>query len=238
MLFRTVLSLLSLFLMMLTFSASAGDLVVIGGGTPDLQPGQIVNSNTPLTIPAGSTVILVSESGKTLTLKGPHTGPVGIDNEGQGNAGLISSLSSLLAGSGKETSSLGVMRALAPPPLPTDPWVIDIGQSGDHCVAANGPARLWRGRNAKAWVISLKNLADKSKSVTDWPAGTSTLNWPSDVALVDDARYLLRLKGSRATKKFTMHLVPGDLPTTTHKVAWMAEKGCKTQAKLLLASLR
>ena len=238
MLFRAVLSLLSLFLMTVAFSASAGDLVVISGGTPDLQPGQIVNSNTPLTIPAGSTITLVSGSGKTLTLKGPHTGTISLDQEGAGSASLISSLSSLLAGPGKETSSLGVMRALAPPPLPTDPWVIDIGQSGDHCVAANGPARLWRGKNAKAWVVSLKNLTDKSKSSTKWPAGTRTLNWPSEVALVDGARYLLRKKGSRATKKFTMHLVPGDLPTTVHKVAWMAEKGCKAQAKLLLARIR
>lgn len=236
--FRAVISLLSLFLVMLAFSAAAQDLVVVGGGTPDLQPGQIVKSDAVLNIPAGSTVTLVSESGKTVTLKGPHTGPAGIGNEKVGNAGLISSLSSLLAGSGKEISSLGVMRAFAPPPLPTDPWVIDIGQSGDHCAAANGPVKLWRGKNVKAWVVSLKNLADKSKSTTNWPAGASTLEWPSDVTLVNGARYLLRKKGSRAVKKFTMHLLPGDLPSPTHKVAWMADKGCKTQAKRLLARLR
>lgn len=238
MVFRAVLSLFGLFLMAVTFSAWAQDLVVVGGGAPNLQLGQIVKSDTPLVIPAGSTVTLVSESGKTVTLKGPHEGSAGIGNEGGGSVSLVSSLSSLLSASGMKTSSLGVMRSGAPPPPPADPWVIDIGQSGDHCVAANGPVRLWRAKNAKKRILSLKNLRDKSKSVIDWPAGTSTLNWPSDVALIDGARYLLRLKGSRAVRKFNVYLVPGDLPTTAHKAAWLADKGCKKQAKRLLARIR
>ncbi len=236
--FRAVLSLLGLFLMTVTFSAWAQDLVVVGGGTPNLQPGQIIKSDAPLDIPAGSTVILVSESGKTVTLVGPYIGPVGIGGEGGGSTDLVASLSGLLSASRKGTSSLGVMRSGVPPPPPTDPWVMDIGQSGDHCVAATGPVTLWRAKNAKARVLSLKNLGDKSKSVTNWPAGASILKWPSDMALVDGARYLLRLKGSSAARMLNVHLVPGDLPSTAHKAAWMADKGCKKQAKRLLASIR
>ncbi|NQU57773.1 MAG: hypothetical protein HQ513_11100 [Rhodospirillales bacterium] len=238
MILRTVLSLLGLFLITVSFSASAQDLVVVGGGAPNLHLGQIVKSDAPLDIPAGSTVTLVSESGKTITLKGPHAGPAGIGAEGAGNAGLVASLSGLLSGAGKNTSSLGAMRAIAPPPPPGDPWVIDTGQSGDHCVPANGPVTLWRARNTKTWNMALKNLSNKSKSTTVWPVGTNTLNWPSGVALVDGSRYLLRLKKSRMSRKFTLHLVPGDLPSPAHKVAWMTDKGCRKQAMRLLDRLQ
>ena len=132
---------------------------------------------------------------------------------------------------------MGTMRGVQPPP-PPDPWVVDIGRSGDHCVPAKGPVRLWRAKKDKARILSLKNLGDKSKSVTDWPAGSSALAWPAEVTLGNGARYLLRLKGSRARRKFNLHLVPAGLPTDAHRAAWMAKKGCETQEMRLLSRLR
>lgn len=238
MVLRAVLFLSGLFLLAVPVSAWAQNLVVVSGGTPNLRPGQIVKSDAPLDIPAGSTVTLVSESGKTVILKGPHSGLAGIDVKGGGDASLVASLSSLLSASGKETSSLGSMRAAGTPPRPTNPWVIDVGKSGDHCAPASGPQTLWRGKSTKASTVSLKNLGDKSKSKTNWPAGTSTLVLPSDVALKDGAQYLVRVKGIKRSSKVKLHLVPGDLPTTAHKVAWMVDKGCKKQAMRLLASIK
>ena len=132
---------------------------------------------------------------------------------------------------------MGTMRGVPPPP-PPDPWVVDIARSGDHCVPAKGTVRLWRAKKDKARILSLKNLGDKSKSVTDWPAGSSALAWPAEVTLGNGARYLLRLKGSRARRKFNLHLVPAGLPTDAHRAAWMAKKGCETQAMRLLSRLR
>ena len=60
----------------------------------------------------------------------------------------------------------------------------------------------------------------------------------SEVTLGNGARYLLRLKGSRARRKFNLHLVPAGLPTDAHRAAWMAKKGCETQAMRLLSRLR
>jgi len=94
------------------------------------------------------------------------------------------------------------------------------------------------GKEKKARILSLKNLVDKSQALADWPADAHVLGWPKEVGLADGARYLLRLKGSRATRKFTLHLVPGDLPTDAHKAAWMADHGCERQARRLIARLR
>ena len=97
---------------------------------------------------------------------------------------------------------------------------------------------LWREKAVKARILTFKNLTDKSKSKAEWPAGSATLKWPSKVNLTDGARYLLRMKGSRAVRKIKLHLVPGDLPSDAHRAVWMARSGYEKQATRLLAGLR
>ncbi len=242
---RWISSFIGILLMTWAFSAQAQQLVVIASGAPSLKPGQVVKSGAAIEIPAGASVTLVSETGKTVILKGPFSGPAKAGDQGGGQGDgkgegdkLIASLSGLLSGSGRETGSLGTMRAAAPPKPPSDAWVINTGKSGDFCVPAKGPVMLWRDKAAKARILTLKNLTDKSKSTAEWPAGSATLKWPSKVKITDGARYLLRMKGSRAARKFKLHLVPGGLASDAHRAAWMARNGCEKQAMRLLAGLR
>lgn len=219
-------------------SANASELVVVASTAPGVKPGVIVNSEQPFEVPKGATVTLVSNSGKTLTLTGPHAGPAGITAGPGGNDGLLVSLSGLLSGPDKETASLGTMRAAAPRATPGDPWVIDVNSPGHHCVPEKGPAMFWRAKATGPKTLLLKNLVNRTRSATPWPAGTETLNWPSQIELSQDARYLARMKRGRTSAWLVMHLVPEGLPTDAHRAAWMAEKGCLKQAKLLLAHLR
>jgi len=218
--------------------ASAADLVVVASSAPGVAPGSVVKSDTVLKIPVGASVTLISGTGKTVTLKGPHSGPPGAGGGGTGSPDLIASLSGLLKGSERETGALGTMRALAPPAPPTDPWVIDVGLSGDHCVAAAGVATLWRGSSSHTRPVSIIDLKDNSQLDVDWPAGAATLAWPSTVPLADGGRYLVRMKGSATAAKLTVHRVPAQLPTDAHRAAWMADKGCRPQARRLLAAIK
>ncbi len=218
--------------------ASAADLVVVASTAAGVAPGVIVKSDAVLNIPAGATVTLISGTGKTMTLKGPHSGAPGIGGGGADSPDLIASLSGLLKGSEREAGALGTMRALAPPAPPTDPWVIDVGQSGDHCVAAAGPATLWRGSSGHARFVSIIDLKDNSQVDADWPAGAATRAGPSKVPLADGGRYLVRMKGSATAAKLTVHRVPAQLSTDAHRAAWMADKGCRPQARRLLAAIR
>lgn len=235
---RVFFTVLGIILFAVSSAAWAQDLVVVSSTAPSLTPGQLIKADAPLDVPAGASVTLVSESGKILTLTGPRSGPPGMGGGGGGDANLLSSLSDLLSASGKETASLGTMRAISPPKPPGDPWVINIGRSGDHCVLEGAPATLWRAKSAKAVSLSLKNLTDRSRSKAAWPAGAATLQWPSGVTMVEGAKYLVRIKGSRTASKLVLHLVPGDLPSDAHRAAWMAGKGCIKQAKRLIAAMR
>lgn len=233
---RTTTFIFCLSLMTLAFSAMAADVVVIGSNAPLIKPGQFVTADALLEIPVGARVTLVSESGKTVTLKGPHSGPAGITDESGKGQSLLKSLSGLFGGTGKEIGSFVMREDITQPP--SDPWVVDVGRPGNHCVPASGKVKLWRATSTKPTTLSLKNLADKSNSDTSWPAKTNTLDWPSQVTLDGGTEYLAQLQGSRNPKVFVVHLVPADLPSDAHRAVWMAEKGCVAQAKRLLARLR
>ena len=236
---RVLITVLVVIMFTVSTAARAQDLVVVSSTAPSVAPGQMIKSDASIDVPAGASVTLVSESGKILTLTGPHSGLPGLEGRGGGgDANLLSSLSGLLSASGKETASLGTMRAVSPPKPPGDPWVINIGRSGDHCVAKGGPATLWRAKSAKAVTLTLKNLNDRSKAKAAWPAGAGTLQWPSGVTIAEGAKYLVRIKGSRTASKLVLHLVPDDLPSEAHRAAWMAGKGCVKQARRLIARLR
>jgi hypothetical protein len=222
----------------LALPAAAADLVVVASTAPGVAPGSIVKSDAVLNIPAGAAVTLISAAGKTVTLKGPHAAPPGTGGGGAGSADLIASLSGLLKGPERESGALGTMRAVALPAAPTDPWVIDVGQSGDHCVAAAGVATLWRGSSGPARVVSIIDLKDNRQVDVDWPAGAATLAWPAQLALADGGRYLARMKGATTSARLTVHRVPADLPTDAHRAAWMADHGCRPQARRLLAGIK
>jgi len=222
----------------LPLPAAAADLVVVASTAPGVVPGSIVKSDAVLNIPAGATVTLISGAGQMVTLEGPRSGAPGTGGGSAGSPDLIASLSGLLKGSERETGALGTMRAMAPPAPPTDPWVIDVGQSGDHCVAAAAPAMLWRGSSSHARVVSLVDLKDNRQIDADWPAGATTLAWPAQLPLSDGGRYLVRMKGAATGTRLTVHRVPANLPTDAHQAAWMADKGCRPQARRLLAAIR
>ncbi len=62
------------FLVWLNGMAEAVELVVIRSTAPGLEPGQVVDGNKKLKLPAGVKLTLISQDGKPLTLEGPFSG--------------------------------------------------------------------------------------------------------------------------------------------------------------------
>lgn len=235
---RILVPVLAIFLVWATIPAVAGELVIVASSAPDFKPGQIIKTDAVIQIPAGTSITVVSQAGKSLTLKGPYAGSPAPSVQDGGDGRLVSSLSNLLLGPGKEKTSLGAVRAGRLPPPPSEPWAINVHRAGHYCFQAAGSVKLWRAETDRNWVFFLKNMVDKTKSVADWPAGTNTLDWPSKVTLGDGVTYMARRKNSRSARRLVLHRVPPDLPSDAHKAAWMAEKGCLDQAKRLLSRLR
>jgi len=214
----------------------AAQLVVVASTAPAIKPGQIVDGAKKLEIPAGASVTLVSQAGKSMKLAGPYSGVPG-SGSGGGDGKTIGSISKLFSGSGTESGTLGAMRS-AGGGVPGDPRLVDISRSGTHCYTANDSLQLWRDKASAAAVLSMRNLSGGSRVSASWPAGDATVGWPEGLALENGAAYLARIKGRPTAAKITLRTMPGDLDTDVSRALWMADNGCASQARRLLSSLK
>ena len=97
---------------------------------------------------------------------------------------------------------------------------------------------MWRPNTSRASVVSIVDPRDNRKIDVDWPAGAATIAWPEQVPFADGGRYLMRMKGRTTVTKVIAHRVLTDMPSDAHRAAWMADNGCRPQARRLLAGIR
>ena len=218
----------------------AAEMLVIGAEGVDLAEGDIVDSATPIQLTAGARVTLISRDGTSVTLKGPFDGPPFADaQESPEERTLFRALGTLFAAGGRQQGATkGATRGGGGAAADVDAWLIDTGVQGDACARAGGPVTLWRAASDKASALKLTHTGARASAELEWPPGAATLAWPAAVPLENGAEYLVRLKGVLIARKLTLHLVPGDLPSEAHRAAWMAEHGCLSQARALLAQVR
>jgi len=216
--------------------ASAGQLVVIQSNVAAITPGAILKSEGPIDITDGGSVKMISESGKTIVLKGPHSGGIS-QPTGPANSKLVAALSSIVSGDDGGGSTLGAVRAGKTAAKLPDPWVLNIGRSGNHCIKS-GSAVLWRSTHATPRSLSLKNRTDKSKAKVVWPKGEERMEWPESVKLTDGATYLVRLKGDSLATKIILHQMPKGINSGLDEALWMGEQGCNAQARMVLENLQ
>jgi len=225
--------------------AYADDIVIVRSTeTETLSAGQILDSQTPLVLPENAELTLVSETGDVLSLKGPYQGLIKMPNSNSAFAdpNLISTLSSLVRGD-YEPLEKTALRAKSHE-IPQSIWQVNLSNNKRHyCVKMAESVLLWRPKNesksASRLVIKHKNSGQHVQTM--WPAHQSTLVWPKNLPIVYGDTYTVELKnlrGGSSFKKLVLYQLPPNLPTNSHKVVWMAGRGCIPQANRLLASLR
>lgn len=217
----------------LTISVHAAELVVVASTAPDFEVGTVVDGSNLIRLVKGSEVTFITSAGQPVKLVGPYEG-VPDAPSGTGDPSLVDALSAVIRSAPKNASTAGVMRASMF--ASKDPWVIDVGQAGDHCVALDKPPMLWRAIIIGPVIASLKTGGQDAEVA--WTAGSHTAPWPAELPLRDGQNYELHFVASKKTQKLTLHRVPDDLPTDAHKVVWMHEKGCAQQAAVFLARLQ
>ncbi len=220
--------------------AQAADLLILKSSAASLPEGGFIDGARQLSLPAGTTVTLLDEAGKKITLTGPYAGvpaaPERTAESGGFGGRMLMALSRLIVGAPRDPSRLGATRgALSAPP--SDVWLINVSISGDHCLRRDPRPALWRSRSTASEALLLKRYRSKQSIKSEWPAGAATFDWPDNIDLVDNATYLVRLGTGIAVSKIIVHLVPGKLPTDYHRAAWMVEKGCLRQARRILTEI-
>lgn len=223
-------------LVAMSSATRAGELVVIASTDAKLGVGSVLDGSRAIQLAEGDAVTLVSSDGRTLKLRGPYLGrPDPLPDTG--NSGLLDALSDIVKPTEKDVSTAGIMRSSLY--APKQPWVIDSGQSGAHCVRPGHPALLWRPIAIGAASAALEadgGQAGGQAGVT-WQDGSYTAPWPAGLPLADGATYELEFAVSGKTRRLSIRQVPGDLNSDVSRAIWMHENGCMAQAKALLGTL-
>ncbi|MDH5748629.1 MAG: hypothetical protein OEY85_04885 [Rhodospirillales bacterium] len=219
----------------LPVGADAGQIIVITSNDPGFKQGAVHDGRKSISLKAGTEITFVSASGKTISLKGPYSG-VPDAGTSAGDPNLLKALGDIVQPPSKNTASAGVMRAGLH--KPDDPWVIDAGRTGKHCISAGDSPKLWRGKANIKTNATVKVKGGTGEASIEWKKGEYLTPWPATLPLQDGTSYLVKDTATKRLRSLTVFVAPADLPTAAHKAVWMSKKGCRKQAETLLSQLR
>jgi len=213
--------------------AVADSLVVADARGGSLKPGQTIDAGQSIKLEAGQRVTLIAANGATIKLTGPFEGVP--DPGGQRNVTVADALTKLATQSAQSTATLGAVRDAEGPAAP-DPWLVDVSASGHRCVAAGAGVVLWRppAKADETIVLSPSDHAWEGKA--NWPGGAERLQLPASFQAQDDQAYIVAVGGKSST--LTFHLLPPAIDSDPMRAAWLIDKGCAGQAKLLVSRLK
>ena len=210
-------------------SAAANVLVVrsTGPSAKAYAPGQTLPDNARLTLRAGDTVVVLGANG-TRTFRGP------------GNFTPSSSAQAsnqTVTGNNGRRARVGAVRSgpIIPARDPATIWQVDPTQSGTACLVPSIGVKLWRADDAQTETLTITGPNGQAQTV-QWPAGQAMLDWPTSVALANDAEYQLRLSSSPVPSRIRVKT----LDTPPQSVQAVAESlisnQCNEQLDLLVAA--
>jgi hypothetical protein len=221
--------------------AAAEDFVVIESTTPQLAVGSMIAGGQAIALPANSRAVLAGDTGRTVSLAGPFSGPVAQGSAaGAGNGQLLTALAGLVRKKEADTSAVGAVRAAdvawrqeAATSL-ADVVAIDTGDGGEVCLYDPAKAELIRGPGETASRVNILNATSGAAATLDW-GGARRLPWPQELPLEDGESYVFEQPGKPTAAVATVHVLPNEVPNDIARIAQLADVGCDGQARLLLA---
>jgi hypothetical protein len=212
-------------------AAIAAELVVVEARGVSLKQGDVIDDGQPLALKDGQLVTLVAENGSIMTLRGPYdqapsAGSVGVD--------VANALGALTTGATRNVA--GVVRAAAADVHLPGPWLVDVSHPGVACLRQGERSVLWRASDAGNGMLTMMPADRSWRGQTQWPAGSPTLEAPSNFPIKDGRTYLADFGGKPVAVTLTQ--IPPKVTKPRMQAAWMLEKGCVAQAEALLKTVQ
>lgn len=220
-------------------ASAQADFVVLQSQAPAFGVGQVLAGDAGLTLGEGERVVLLSDDGNVIEIRGPHDGlPRGAAAE---DVDIRNALAQLIDNADSVHTTLGSTRGSVigggPPPA-RDAWYLDPFHTGNQCVQDGRDVLFWREDSKEPLSLLMQRPGREGDGVVDWAAGAPTAAWPGNLPLVDGELYVLRRPGWLENAMLRIVVLKPDIAASgTAAVAWMAVNGCREQASILLAAL-
>lgn len=207
-------------------AASANVLVVRSSGPSagSYPAGRSLADNARITLRGGDTLVVLDARG-TRTFRGPGTfSPSTAAAAGQRTAQA-----------GDRRARIGAVRSAGIlPATPTTIWQVDVSQSGTVCLANTSDVTLWRPDASQTASLAISGPRGAARTV-EWPAGRTTLAWPSDLPIAS-GEYQLAQQGVAVPTRISfrpLNAAPSDMQGVAEA---LIRNGCQEQLDLLVDS--
>ena len=137
----------------------------------------------------------------------------------------------------RRRARIGAVRGAGAETRPPSLWHVDVSKSSNVCVADASKVTLWRADPGEAATLSIAGANGRTKRLP-WPRGSSTLAWPSDLAVTEGAEY--RLSGAGAAAPATIRFrTMGDRPAGLEDMAQtLIRNQCDAQLDLFIDTVK
>jgi hypothetical protein len=223
----------------LAATVAQADYVVLLADAEQFEVAQLLENDAALALRDGERLILLSDDGDVIELRGPYDGlPQGARPD---QVDIKDALTHLIDNTDSMYAILGSTRggpADADAAADRDPWQLDPFTNGVQCVVHGEAVSFWRASTKEPLSLVIQRPGFDGSGTLSWPAGTATAPWPKDMSLVNHELYVLRRSGWMENAMIRIVVLPPGIarrPETA--IAWLAINGCKPQAERLLAEL-
>lgn len=213
---------------------ATSQVVVIKSNAAPFAPGRIIDATETLSLSAGERITAVASNGQVLQLAGPYSGMIRMPAVSDKSASVVQTIANLMKSEPADRDTLAVTRQWRVEQAPQDPWAVQIDQKGPHCVLETQPVSIWRSNAGTETSLRLSGGPDGRSADSKWPQGANSMPWPPGIAIANGGTYRAKIGGSGEETTFDIFIAPGNLPTVVHRAAWIADRGCRRQARMLL----
>ncbi len=221
-----------------TYHAARADMIVVASTAVGYGAGHVVTDGAGVTVPAGASLTLLDQSGKTLVISGPFDGvPQAGRKAGEGSA-LVSALASLIKRTERTTNTLGASRSAYAGgnniDRPSD--AIDVALGGKYCLSGRS-AQIFRSDASAAGSVALRNARTKKSVSISLVKDQNTAPWPNDLPLQNGEDYVVQPTGQIAGTRFSISIVDRIPNAPADAIKALADAGCDIQAHAILTQM-
>ena len=215
-------------------TAAAANILVVRSSGPSAKaypPGRSLAPNARVTLRQGDTIVLLDGRG-TRTVRGPASFAAGA-------AAQVTGRSALTVNNGGRIGRIGASRSTPDVPRSPSIWHVDVSQSATVCIAAAAPVILWRPSATRTVNLSIAPamMGGAPHSVA-WTAGESTLAWPANLRIVNDAEYRLSVEGVAVPTRLRFRVLPTTPAGIEAQAAAFIQNGCQAQLDVLIDTVQ
>lgn len=215
-------------------SAAVANVLVVRSSGPSAKAypaGRSLAPTAQVTLRAGDTLVVLDGRG-TRTLRGPGTFAAGA-------AAQVGPRSALAVNNGGRVGRIGATRGTPTAMRSPSIWHVDVAQSATVCVADPRNVVLWRSNATRTVNLAIAPAGNASSARTvAWTAGQTTLAWPTDLSVANDAEYRLTVEGVAVPTRLKFRVLPNAPAGIDAQAQAFIQNGCQAQLDVLIETVQ